>query len=190
MIQQSRSTKKLLPLASQLRPQQSYAAMWSELEATGLQKLSRNLKQIKNYRRTGHAKDQNILYSVMVQCKLTDGTTHAFVRDVKAAPDPQYIMAFDWQVNDMAHFLINERKFSVFTADTTYNLGEFYVTPTAYKHLMLVDIISKKHPTIAGPILVHQRKNFATFNYFTNTLIFLIRSFKDCWLLVLTGMKH
>ena len=56
----------------------------------------------------------------MLQCKLTDGTAHAFVRDIKAAPDPQYIMAFDWQVNDMARFLTNERKFSVFTADTTY----------------------------------------------------------------------
>lgn len=36
---------------------------------------------------------------------------------------------------------------------------------------MLVDTTSKKHPTMAGPILVHQRKNFAAFNYFASTLI-------------------
>ena len=53
---------------------------------------------MKNYCRTGHSKDQNVLYSVMLQ--FTDGTRDAFVRDVKAAPDPQCVMAFDWQVND------------------------------------------------------------------------------------------
>ena len=142
-----------------------------ELEATGMQKLPRNMQQMKNYCRTGHSKDQNILYSVMLQCKLTDGTSDAFVRDVKAAPHPQCVMAFDWQVNDLVRFLTDDRKFSVFTADTTYNVGEFYVTPTTYKHLMLVDITSKKNPTMAGPVLVHQRKNFATFNYFASTLV-------------------
>ena len=79
----------------------------------------------------------------MLQCKLTDGTSDAFVCDVKAVPDPQCVIAFDWQVNDLVRFLTDDRKFSVFTADTTYNVGEFYVTPTTYKHLMLVDITSK-----------------------------------------------
>ena len=76
----------------------------------------------------------------MLQCKLTDGTSDAFVRDIKAAPDPQCIMAFDWQINDLVCFLTDERKFCIFTANTTYNVGEFYVTPTTYKHLNLVDI--------------------------------------------------
>ena len=36
---------------------------------------------------------------------------------------------------------------------------------------MLVDIISKKHPTMAVPVLVHQWKIFAAFNYFASTLV-------------------
>ena len=107
----------------------------------------------------------------MLQCKLTDGTSDAFVRDVKAAPDPQCIMAFDWQLNDLVRFLTDGRKFCIFTADTTYNVGQFYVTLTTYKQLNLVDIASKKHPSLAGPVLVHQRKNFAAYNYFASTLI-------------------
>lgn len=142
-----------------------------ELGATGMQKLPRNIQQMKNYRRTGHTKDHNVLYSVMLQCKLTEGTSDAFVRDVKAAPDPQCVMMFDFQLQDLVRFLTDSRKFSIFTADTTYNVGNFYVTPTTYKHLMLVDTTSKKHPTMAGPFLVHQRKNFAAFNYFASTLI-------------------
>ena len=126
---------------------------------------------MKNYRRTGHSKDHNVLYSVMLQCKLTEGTSDAFVRDVKAAPDPQCVMMFDFQLQDLVRFLTDSKKFSIFTADMTYNVGNFYVMPTTYKHLMLVDTMSKKHPTMAGPILVHQRKNFAAFNYFASTLI-------------------
>ena len=107
----------------------------------------------------------------MLQCKSSEGSADAFVRDVKAAPDPQCVMFFNWQLQDLVRFLTNDKVFGIFTADTTYNLGEFYVTPTTYKHLMLVDVTTQKHPTMAGPILVHQRKNFSSFNYFANTLV-------------------
>ena len=42
-----------------------------------------------------------MFYSVMLECKLAQGTQEAFVRDVKAAPDPQCILYFDWQMIDM-----------------------------------------------------------------------------------------
>ena len=50
----------------------------------------------------------------------------------------------------MRRFLTNNKNFGIFTADATYNLGEFYVTPTAYPHLMLEDVRSKQHPTMDG----------------------------------------
>jgi hypothetical protein len=81
------------------------------------------------------------------------GRHGAFVRDVKAAPSPQGILFFDWQLNDMVRFLTNNQRFGILTADTTFNLGEFYVTPTSYRHLMLEDIKSRKHPVILGPVL-------------------------------------
>lgn len=130
-----------------------------ELEAKGMQLLPRNIQQIKNYCRTGKSKDGNVLYSMMLQCKLADGTSRAFVRDVKAAPDSQCVLFFNWQLKDVACFVSNPDVFSILTADTKYNLGEFYMTLTTYKHLMLEDITSHKHITIAGPILVHQRKD-------------------------------
>ena len=99
--------------------------------------LPRNIPQMKNYRRTGHSKDHNVLYSVMLQCKLTEDTSDAFVRDVKAAPDPQCVMMFDFQLQDLVRFLTDSRKFSIFTADTTYNVGNFYVTSTTYKEAEL-----------------------------------------------------
>ena len=69
-----------------------------------------------------------------------------FLRDVKVAPDPQCVLFFNWQLEDMERFLTRE-EFGIFTADTTYNLGKFYVTPSTYRHLMLEDVSTRKHPT-------------------------------------------
>ena len=82
--------------------------------------------------------------SVMLSCKLAQGTQDAFVRDVKAAPDPQSILFYDWQICDMERFLTRKSHFGILTSDPTYNLGQFYVTPITYPHLMLQDITSKK----------------------------------------------
>ena len=126
----------------------------------------RNRQQISNIRRCTTGRDKNVLYSIMLECKAMQGSEDVFVRDVKAAPSPQCVLFFDWQLWDMNRFLTNNKKFGIFMADTTYNLGEFYVTPTAYPHLMLEDVRSKQHPTMIGPILVHQQTDFASFNYF------------------------
>ena len=143
-----------------------------EIEAKGMSCLPRNRQQIANYRRVENKKDDNVLYSVMLECKLAQGTQEAFVRDVKAAPDPQCILFFDWQIADMERFVTDSKEqHGILTIDPTYNLGQFYVTPTTYPHLMLEDITTRKHPCLFGPVLVHQRMDFATFNYFSSTLV-------------------
>ena len=71
----------------------------------------------------------------------------------------------------MERFLTNNNEFGILTVDTTYNLGEFYVTPLTYPHLMLQDIKSNKPPLMLGPILVHQSTAFSAYNYFASTLI-------------------
>ena len=126
--------------------------------------------QISYYRRVDHKRD-HVLYSVMLECKLAQGTQELFVRDVKAAPDPQCVLCFDWQVRDLERFLTHSDGFGILTVDTTYNLGQFSVTPTTHPHLMLEDVAFNKHPTMLGPVFVHQRMDFATFNYFAGTLV-------------------
>lgn len=107
----------------------------------------------------------------MLECKLAQGKADAFVRDVKAAPEPMAVCYCDWQIQDMKRFCTNPDEFTVMCADTTYNLGDFYVTPLSYKHLMLQDIRTGKPPLLPGPILVHQQVKFSSFNYFGSSLI-------------------
>ena len=116
-------------------------------------------------------KDKNVLYSVMLECKTAKGPLGRFVQDVKAAPSPQGILFFDWQLQDLVRFHTYNRQFGILTADTTFNLGKWYVTPTSYHHLMLEDVKSHKQPVIIGPVLIHQHKDFSSFNYFASTLV-------------------
>ena len=142
-----------------------------EVEVTTPSVLPRNRQQISNIRRSHIVHDKNVLYSVMLECKLTQGSNEAFVRDLKAAPSPQCVLYFDWQLSEMERFLTNNSEFGVLTVDTTFCLGEFYITLITYPHLMLQDVNTGKHPTMIGPALIHQETNFSSFNYFGATLI-------------------
>jgi len=173
----STSAKKLhRELASKSMPKdvvhQATQLQGGELEVRGIGSLPRNRQQIANYRRGDNKKDENVLYSVMLECKQAQGSKEAFVRDVKAAPDPQCVLCYDWQLSDMERFLANTfDEHGVLSIDPTYNLGQFDVTPTTYPHLLLEDVSTCKHPSVLGPILVHQRVNFSAFHYFASSLI-------------------
>ena len=94
---------------------------------------------------------------IMLECKLAQGKGELFVQDVKAAPEPQSVLFYQWQVDDLVRFCTNNHKCSVLTVDTTFNLGNFFVTPMTYHHLFLEGIHAKNHPIMIGPMLVHQR---------------------------------
>ena len=143
-----------------------------EIYARGASCLPRDRMQIKNFKRCQNSTtEENVLYSVMLECKLAQGKSEAFVRDVKAAPEPMAVVFYDWQLNDLERCCTNNHSFSVLGVDTTFSLGDFYVTPTTYRHLMLEDAQSGKHPAIIGPVLVHQQLKFSSFNYFFSTFV-------------------
>ena len=72
---------------------------------------------------------------------------------------------------DLVHFCTSSEEFSVVTVDSTFNLGDFDVTPITYQYLMLETEHSKNHPILLGPILIHFCRNFFTYLYFASTLI-------------------
>ena len=101
---------------------------------------------------------------------MAQGSSQVFVQDVKAAPNPMCVLLSEWQLEDMVCFLTNNNQFGILTANTTYNLGDFYVTPMTYPHLMLQDVNTGKAPIMLGSVFVHQRVDFNSFNYFSSTL--------------------
>ena len=172
----SESTKKRLQeIATSEKPKETINTLMmesgGELYARSAACVPRDSRQISYLREKKHSKDPNPLYSIMLECKLAQGKAEVFVQDVKAAPQPMCVLSFNRQLDDMERFLTNNHQFGILTVDTTYNLGDFYVTALTYPHLMLQDVGTKKSPLLLGPVLVHQSLSFSAFNYFASTLI-------------------
>jgi hypothetical protein len=64
---------------------------------------------------------------------------------------------------DILHFFSNYLQFYPVGIDTTFNLGEFYVTPTAYKSLILENADDTKSPTLVGLTLIHMSRSYSVF---------------------------
>lgn len=113
---------------------------------------------------------RDMLYVVMEQCKNAE-KTDIFVQDVVCAPEPMAVLCNEQQLSDIARFCCDPFNFSILVIDPTFNLGEFSVTPTVYRHLLLCDHRTGRSPLLLGPMLVHYHKHFRSYNYFLSTLI-------------------
>lgn len=72
----------------------------------------------------------------MQQAKVDDHTGK-FVRDCCPSPEPVFVLARHQQLDDLVRFCTVPANFAVLTVDPTFNLGDFDVTPTAYRNLLL-----------------------------------------------------
>ena len=55
--------------------------------------------------------------------------------------------------------------------DSTFNLGEFSVTVTTYKHLQLIEQQTKNPPVLLGPMMVHQKKNNESYHFLASGIV-------------------
>ena len=182
------TSKAIKEKCSHLGPKAVVASVESStggiLDACYPGELPRNELQVSNYkRRVATRVDQgpslqsesNELYTIMLQAHLEDGD-HKFIRDVKAYPDPAVFLATDQQMHDLERFCCNPAEFSILTVDPTFSLGDFDVTPTTYRHLLLHSKRTNKPPVMLGPTLIHYRKSFPTYLFLASSMISLNRN--------------
>lgn len=75
-----------------------------------------------------------ILYALMEKCKMDESMVDPFVWSVVGAPDPMCVLATNNQLNDIERFCCNSQQFSILGVDPTFNLGDFSVTVTTFRH--------------------------------------------------------
>lgn len=96
----------------------------------------------------------------------------SFVRIVNAAPYTSMVLAFDYTLDDVVRFCASPINFSIFGVDPTFSLGDFDVTVTTYRHLLLQHRNTEgKSPVMFGPLFVHVRKDFSTYHFFSSFLV-------------------
>ena len=173
---------KNLSVATNLTPKfavcEASAAAGGLMSAASAGELPRGRQQVADMRRRSEfirdisiSRKKDPLFSIMLMCKEGEGSKQSdpFVRAVNGAPEPMAVMSFEWTLNDLERFCTGS-PFSILSFDPTFSLGDFDVTVTTYRHLMLVNSVGK-HPVMIGPLFIHQRKKFESYYYFASSLV-------------------
>ena len=93
--------------------------------------------------------------------------THEFVKKVSHGKNyPVSVRLFiDYQVKDIERFCLNGK--TVFACDKTFSLGKVHVTITSFKNLSV--LTENGNPIFFGPMLLHNKSDYATyFDFFGN----------------------
>ncbi len=102
--------------------------------------LPQSRQQVNDIRRKlAGPSDPDPIFSLMLMCKESQcqKSGDAFVRLVNGAPFPVMVLTYDWTLDDLVRFCTGSTEFSVLAIDPTFSLGEFDVTVTTYRHLLL-----------------------------------------------------
>ena len=145
------------------------------VDAKAVGDLPRDRKQVYNIQNRDNPQSSDALLSVMAMCKESFGKeSEQFVRIVTSAPEPMCILCTDSQLFDVERFCTGSGNFCPLTIDPTFDLGDFSVTVTCYRHLLLQNHQNAaKSPVIVGPMLVHRRKCFSSYHFLASSLVSL-----------------
>jgi len=143
---------------------------WGIINAESAGKLPRNRDQAYYLKKKNQNKEisnsigsglsqgiHDMLYVVMEQCKKAERSDQ-FVQDVVCAPEPMAVLATEQQLIDIERFCCDPYQFSILGVDPTFNLGDFSVTSTVFKNIIVEDTKTHKAPIVLGPLLVHYHK--------------------------------
>lgn len=124
-------------------------------EAEAIGDIPRNRRQVYNIKKP-KSDENDALLSVMVMCKECTSEEDPFVRIVTSAPEPMCVMCTELQLADLERFCTGSSEFCPLSIDPTFNLGDFSVTVSSFRNLLLVKQGTRKHPVMIGPMLVHR----------------------------------
>ena len=172
-IQTAPSTREELKL--KVRGHQGPSSIFDEVtERSGgiidcdmMADMPRDVKQIKNARQKLNEKEsKNEFARLPALAKDTPS-----VRNLQWTPNPLVVFCSDEQLHEIARECCSTKSQSILAIDTTYNVGDFYVTSTSYQSTKFIHSRTGKPAILPGPVMLHIRRSEKDFKYFTNTLL-------------------
>ena len=77
---------------------------------------------------------------------------------------PTVVLFSEEQIDDIAKFCTNDNGVnSPFCVDMTYDIGNFYVVVTTYRHMQLRSRETGKEPVLVGPVMICSKKDRETY---------------------------
>ena len=125
--------------------------------------MPRNREQIHNFHKNSTSTKQDDLTVIMFKCKEQSfNANECFIREVCGAPELYVFLCNNLQLNDIVRFCCNEVNCSILGVDMTFNIGDYFVTATVYRHKMLLTNKGVE-PCMIRPVLIHQKKTFESY---------------------------
>ena len=113
------------------------------------------------------------MFTLLERAKRDEDAKDQFIREVSIHPSFSCVLADSLQLTQMAMFCSDETENSVFCVDPTFYifLENLCLTVSTYRNLKLVVEKTGKHPVFIGPLFIHQRKDWKTYNKFFRTIV-------------------
>ena len=140
------------------------------LQCSNYTDYARNKKQIYNVRQSlKDSTDSDQLYEIL---KMKDEANSPIINIHQSRECSLMItLATENQLKSIESFCTDPKKFSILGIDMTYNCGQFYVTPTTFRHPMLVHERSMVEPTLLGPTIIHTNHSVGSYKMFAADLV-------------------
>ena len=118
--------------------------------ASSQSSLPRNDRQGKYLKRKIDPKSSNPISSLLL---MQHEEQEKFLREISFQDNQPSVTLFnDKQIKDIKRFCTNA------CVDMTFNMGNFYVVVTTYRHLQLKSR-TEKEPVMVGPVMICTKKN-------------------------------
>ena len=127
----------------------------------------RNVQQVKNARQRVRLKKQTDEF----QDLLSFSAENDGVRGLQWTPTPRVVFVNQGQMEEIITNCCGPNATGVFSIDTTYNVGNFYVTATSYQNRKFIHKRTGKAANLPGPAMFHVKQDASQFQYFANTLL-------------------
>jgi len=131
----------------------------------------RNLQQIYNVKRSQDAAKRTDDFMHLISQVKEDSFVHDLTIDSNSI---QYVLISEKQLNDMNNCCTHPFTFSVLSLDSTYDVGNYFVTNTCFENLKVVHADGKyrgRHPLEMGPTFVHTNKDTHAFVGFFSSIL-------------------
>ena len=181
-----RTKKPFIPTASSTRqsiedkvkhpmgPSTIYDKVFEEaggmLDVEAISHAPRNIKQVKNARAKlkRASNDEDEFYSLLA---LGKEMGESCIKGLQWTPSPRVVYVEDWQMAEIVENCCQPDSTCVLSIDTTFNVGQFYVTSTTYQNAKFVNQRTGKLANLPGPTLFHVRQDESQFLFFSNNLL-------------------
>ena len=129
--------------------------------------LPRDSKQVVNARQRSQSKANEEEFASLLDRSKNDKV----LRNLQWTPAPRVVYFVDEQVDDILRECCCPNSRCILSIDTTFNVGNFYVTTTMYQSEKVISEKTAKPANLPGPAMFHTTKTQRDYLYFAHTLL-------------------